>query len=171
MTQVSEPKAGDAVRWFVEQFALLLADSGLPRMAARVFAYLLAGDRDKYTIGQIAAGLAMSPAAVSGAVRHLSQAGLVIKDREPGAPADSYRVCEDAWHVIAIRTVEAMDRAVDVLSTGVNRLDRETGAASDGAREALEFYRFWRDELPAMMERWREYRQAVLGGSGATTRT
>jgi DNA-binding transcriptional regulator GbsR (MarR family) len=67
VTPVSEPKAADAVRWFVEQFALLLADSGLPRMSARVFAYLLAGDREKYTVGQIAAGLGMSSAAVSGA--------------------------------------------------------------------------------------------------------
>ncbi len=65
---MSEPKAGDAVRWFVEQFALL-ADSGLPRMAARVFAYLLVGDSQKHTVGQIAAGLGMSPAAVSSAVR------------------------------------------------------------------------------------------------------
>jgi hypothetical protein len=101
----------------------------------------------------------------------LSQTGLVVKDREPGASADSYRVYEDAWQVIAVRTVEAIDRAVDVLSTGVDRLDRDTGAASDGVREALEFYRFWREELPATMERWREHRHAVLGASAAATRT
>lgn len=165
VTQVPEPTADATVRWFVEQFALLLTDSGLPRMAARVFAYLLAGDRTTYTVAEIASGLGMSSAAVSGAVRHLSQAGLLVKDRELGASADSYRVYEDAWQVIAVRTVEAIDRAVDVLSAGVDRLDREAGQASEGMREALEFYRFWRDELPATMERWRDHRRAVLGGS------
>lgn len=168
--QESEPKADDAVRWFVEQFALLLADSGLPRMAARVFAYLLAADPKKSTAGQIAAGLGMSPAAVSGAVRHLSQAGLVVKERDPGASADSYRVYDDAWQVIAIRTAEAIDRAVDVLSAGVDRLDRETPAASDGVREALEFYRFWRAGLPATMDRWREYRRTALGRRATVAR-
>jgi DNA-binding transcriptional regulator GbsR (MarR family) len=170
VTHASEPRADDAVRWFVEQFALLLADSGLPRMAARVFAYLLAGDREKHTVGQVAAGLGMSPAAVSGAVRHLSQAGLVIKDREPGASADSYRVYEDAWQVIAVRTVDSVDRAVDVLSASVERLDQETAAVSDGVREALEFYRFWSGELPATMERWREHRRTVLGRQTSAAR-
>ena len=163
MTRASELRADDAVRWFVEQFALLLANSGLPRMAARVFAYLLAGDGEKRTVGQVAAALGVSPAAVSGAVRHLSQAGLVIRDREPGAGADSYRVREDAWQVIAVRAVEAVDRAVDALSASVERLDQETDAVSDGVREALEFYRFWREELPATMERWRKHRRTVLG--------
>lgn len=56
-----------------------------------------------------------------------------------------------------------MDRAVDVLSAAVERLEHETDTVSEGPREALEFYRFWRDELPATMERWPQHRRALRG--------
>ena len=42
----------DDLLWFVEQFALLLTEAGMPRMAARVFAYVLAEDADEYTAGR-----------------------------------------------------------------------------------------------------------------------
>jgi DNA-binding transcriptional regulator GbsR (MarR family) len=169
--QVAEPKGEDAVRWFVERFALLLTDSGLPRMAARVFAYLVAGDGERYTVSQVAAGLGMSSAAVSGAVRQLSQAGLVVKDRVPGAAADCYAVYEDAWQVLVARNGAVIDRAVDVLAAGADQISQDTDSAGVGIREALEFFRFWRDELPGVMERWRRHRSVVLGDRTTTAGT
>jgi len=39
----------EAVRQFIERFASLLADSGMPRMPARIFAALLASDTSRLT--------------------------------------------------------------------------------------------------------------------------
>ena len=60
---------------FVEHFALLLDEAGVPRMPARVFAAILADDAGRLTAGELAERLQVSPAAISGAVRYLTQAG------------------------------------------------------------------------------------------------
>lgn len=159
MVPATERQA-DAVLWFVEQFALVLASTGLSRMAARVFAYLLADEADQYTAGELAAGMRMSPAAVSGAVRQLVQDGLVVRDREPGASADSYRLRDDVWHVLTMRMDESMKRTEDLLAAGVDLLHAGQHDTT-GVREALDFYRFLRAELPAVMKRWHDRRSTV----------
>ena len=67
------PRDADATLRFVEDFALLLVDAGVPRMPARVFACVLADDAGALTAGELAERLQVSPAAISGAVRWLTQ--------------------------------------------------------------------------------------------------
>jgi peptidylprolyl isomerase len=50
----SDEKHEDAVLRFVERFALLLNEAGLPRMAARVFGYVLADDAESYSARELA---------------------------------------------------------------------------------------------------------------------
>ena len=73
-----------AVRQFIERFASLLADSGMPRMPARIFVALLTADTSSLTADELAGLLQVSPAAVSGGVRYLVQVGLVSRETEAG---------------------------------------------------------------------------------------
>ena len=82
---------------FVEHFALLLDGAGMPRMPARVFAAVLAEDSELTARG-LAVRLGVSPAAISGAVRYLTQAGMLSRGREPGARVDDYRISDDVWY-------------------------------------------------------------------------
>src|SRR6266508_6264921 len=52
-----------AVSRFVERFAAVMVQSGLPRMPARVFATLLATDTGRLTAAELAERLQVSPAA------------------------------------------------------------------------------------------------------------
>jgi hypothetical protein len=61
----------DLLLRFVERFALELTNLGMARMPARVFAYVLADDAERYTAAELADALRVSPAAISGAVRTL----------------------------------------------------------------------------------------------------
>jgi DNA-binding MarR family transcriptional regulator len=152
--------AGDelAVARFVEQFALLFAAAGVPRMPARVFALLLVTDSRKRTASQLADGLKASPAAISGAVRYLDQVGLVVKRRDPGERRDHYEVVEDVWY-------EAYANREKQLSAWARALD--AGAAAVGAdtpagrrlTESSRFFDFLRAELPALMAKWRAQQQ------------
>jgi DNA-binding transcriptional regulator GbsR (MarR family) len=162
-SQGSQPEE-DAVLRFVEQFALLLTDSGMPRMSARVFAFVLADDAERYTAHELARGLRVSPAAISGAVRHLVQIGLLGREREPGARTDTYRVFDDdVWYAITMQREEALKRSVAFLAEGVKLLDRARPGGRR-VRETLEYYRFMREELPQSLERWRQHRRTVFSG-------
>ena len=70
---MSEARDEEQVRSFVEQMAMFLTDWGFPRMPARVLMGLMAADEERLTAGELAKRLAVSPAAISGAVRYLQQ--------------------------------------------------------------------------------------------------
>ncbi|HST86540.1 MAG TPA: MarR family transcriptional regulator [Kineosporiaceae bacterium] len=149
----------------IEHFALLLTDSGVPRMPARVFAYMLADDATAHTAPELAAGLQVSPAAVSGAVRYLQQVGFVIRGREPGARLDHYRLRGDLWYEMYATRMALLDKwdaalgeAADLLGPG------RPGTAR--LRESQEFFAFLRADMPVFMERWHQHRDRLRADGG-----
>lgn len=154
---MTDPANDDALLRFVERFALVLVEAGLPRMPARVFAFVLADDDDRYTAGELAAGLRVSSAAISGALRVLVQAGLLAKEREPGSRADQYRIYDDdVWSHIMMQRLPLMRRYEEILADGVQQLGSTRGARR--LAETLDYMTFMREELPRTIERWQALR-------------
>jgi DNA-binding transcriptional regulator GbsR (MarR family) len=156
--QAASPDA-DAILRFVEDFALLLVDAGVPRMPARVFACVLADDAGALTAGDLAERLQVSPAAISGAVRWLTQMHLLTRAREPGARRDHYRMRDDQWYEATVFKTAALRRFEDVLAEGVALVGADTPAGRR-LEETQEFFAFFRAELPALLERFRATRGA-----------
>lgn len=145
---------------FVEQFAMVLNDAGMQRMPARVFAYVLASDAESHTASQLADGLQVSPAAISGAVRPLIDMGILVRERVPGDRSDHYRVySDDVWSTI-IERQDSMFRHIDVqLTNGLEAL--EPGAGRRRVGETREFYRFMYSQIGTLTARWRAHRGEV----------
>jgi len=119
----------------VERMALILNEAGIPRMPARVLAYTLADDADRYSAAALADGLRVSPAAISGAVRHLTATRMVVKEREPGKRADLYRVREgDVCGMIVAAWIPVLKQWESVLETATV----EVGAQGGGGRRLAE---------------------------------
>jgi len=131
----------------------MLVEGGMPRMPARVFAAVLAEDSARLTAQELAERLHVSAAAISGAVRYLVQARLLLRGREPGARADHYRLSEDDhWYESMMQRGQVLERFEQSAARGAEALgDRPAGRR---LRETQEFFAFLRQELPAMMERW-----------------
>jgi DNA-binding transcriptional regulator GbsR (MarR family) len=148
-----------AVARFIEDFASALAEGGVPRMPARVFAALLATDSGRLTAAELAERLRVSPAAISGAVRYLTQVALVSREREPGSRRDHYRLLNDLWYEASLRREPLLTRWERSMQEGMEALGADTPA---GARlaESKAFFEFLQDELPAVLERWRARRGA-----------
>ena len=139
---------------YVERFALLLRDSGMPAMPARVFAYVLAADAERHSAAELAAGLRVSPAAISGAVRYLVRTGLLARDRMPGTHGGLYRLYEDdAWYQIYRAQLGTLRRYQEVAAEGAANLGTGT-PGGQRLRQTAEFFAFLGEEYPAMMERW-----------------
>jgi predicted transcriptional regulator len=144
----------EAVSKFIERFALVLAESGVPRMPARVFVGLLASENGQLTAGELAELLSVSPAAVSGAVRYLTQVHLVVREREPGSKRDHYRVRGDSWYESAMNRERLLTLWSEALLEGVDAVGPKT-EAGERLRESVEFFEFLRVEIPLVLERWR----------------
>ncbi|MCB5908572.1 GbsR/MarR family transcriptional regulator [Streptomyces pinistramenti] len=164
MTEQREQKAGtrddEAVSTFVERFAAQMVDAGMQRMSARVFACLLADDSGVLTSAELGERLQVSPAAVSGAIRSLSQVDMVSREREPGSRRDRYRVHSDQWYEALARRDSVVTRWETTLREGVDRLG-EDSPAGRRMRETLAFFEFLHEEMPGLLGRWREHRDQM----------
>jgi DNA-binding transcriptional ArsR family regulator len=152
--------ADDAVSRFVERFAALFSEAGVPRMPARVFVALLTADSGRLTAAELAERLQVSPAAISGAVRYLSQVNLVSREREPGSRRDIYSVSGDIWYEATLRREPMFARWQSSLREGIDLVGADT-PAGERLTETLAFFDFVQEETPAMLERWRARRSEL----------
>lgn len=146
-----------AVRQFIERFASLLADSGMPRMPARIFAALLSSDTSRRTAEELADLLQVSPAAVSGGVRYLVQVGLVSREAQAGSRRHVYRMPDNVWHEVLRARDRIMMRWMDAMREGSEVLGLDTPAGARLAESAL-YFEFVSKELPVLLDRWEEYK-------------
>ncbi|MEV6138965.1 helix-turn-helix domain-containing protein [Nocardia sp. NPDC051990] len=87
----------EMVRGFVDQFATLLAATGLPRMTARVFACLLTADAGGLTSADLVGRLHVSPASVSKSIGYLEGMKLVLRQPDSGGRRERYVIDDDVW--------------------------------------------------------------------------
>lgn len=148
----------DAVSRFVERFAAEMTEAGMQRMAARVFASLLADDDGSMTSAELGEQLRISPAAVSAAVTYLTQVSMVGREREPGSRRDRYRLHDELWYATFANRDQVLTRWERTLRDGARSLGEDTPA---GARlvETAEFFEFMQAELIGVLDRWRESRR------------
>lgn len=160
-----EPLPPELLR-FVERFATVLVEAGMPRMPARVFAALLTSDSGRMTARELAQRLQVSPAAVSGAVRYLGQLDMLSREREPGSRRDHYALHADTWYEIVARRERVLERWQASTREGIALLGPDTPAGLRMA-QALAFFEFTRAEMRSLLARWRELAESTSGGTVA----
>jgi DNA-binding MarR family transcriptional regulator len=156
--------APDQLLAYIERFASVLTDSGIPRMPSRVFAALITKDDGRLTSQQLSKLLDISPAAVSGAIRYLSQVNLVTREREPGTRRDRYRVLDEVWQDALFERDTIMARWETSLAEGVEVVGADTPAGRRLSESVLMF-QFLRGELSGMLQRWQVQRAALRAES------
>lgn len=144
---------------FVEDFGLALAGLGFPRMPARVFALMLAAPEDTQTAKDLAGRLEVSPAAISGAVRYLTQIGLAQRSRRTGERVDRYGLGSDVWAGVFRAEIEAYGPLSALCDKALDSGELAQ-AGSERVAETRDFLLFMTDEMPRILERWRASRQA-----------
>ncbi|MFD8557823.1 GbsR/MarR family transcriptional regulator [Streptosporangium canum] len=140
---------------FLERFAMIMSDSGYPRMAARVFAAILTSEEGRRTAAELAEQLRVGPPAISGAVKYLMRVGMITRERDPGQRRDHYRVDQSAWYKAALSSDEVYRRFEEGAHDGLAVFSPDTPA---GARleEIERFFAFLRSEVPRLMHKWQE---------------
>ncbi|MFV6030223.1 GbsR/MarR family transcriptional regulator [Streptomyces sp. NPDC056264] len=161
-TEASRDGNEEGVSRFVERFAAELTEAGMQRMAARVFAALLASEGASRTSAELAEQLRISPAAVSGAIRYLSQVGMVSRERDPGTRRERYVLHNELWYETFTRRDQILVRWEKVLREGSELLGPKTAAGARTA-ETAEFFAFLQREMLAIMDRWAAYKESRAG--------
>jgi hypothetical protein len=144
---------------FRERFAQIMVESGMPRMAARVYAALMVADSGQLSAAELAAQLGAGASAISGAVKYLVRVRLVERGREPGSRHDFCRIHEHTWSHYISQSDPVMMRVQAGADEGSTILgpDSPAGRRMD---ETSRFFAFLRDEIRQSMARWRQLQAA-----------
>lgn len=148
----------DEVSAFIERLAALLADAGVPRLPARVFAALLVSDSGRMTAAELAETLQASAGGISGAVRYLVRVRIIRSEREPGTRRHVY-VADGSWYESTVSANPFLAGGEATIRDGIALLG--DSPASERLGETLELIEFLKVESEAMMRRWHE-RKAEL---------
>lgn len=155
MTRADE----SAIAGFQERFAQIMVESGMPRMAARVFAALLVTDSGKLSAAELGERLGAGAPAISGAVKYLVQVRLVERGREPGSRRDFCRIHEHTWSHYISRS----DPVLVQVQTGAAEGAALLGPGSPAGQrldETHRFFAFLRAEIEQSMDKWRRLQAA-----------
>jgi hypothetical protein len=138
------PGGDGAVRGFTERFAELMVETGMPRMAARVFAALSTSDTGTLTAADLVRLLEVSPASVSGAVGYLANLDLIVRRRDEGR-RERYAVDGDIWMRSWLVSARQHARWAETAREGVALLGAGTPAGERLAGMAAFFDRLSAD--------------------------
>ncbi len=144
----------------VERLGQALETMGLARMPARVFAFILADDQSVHTAAELAQGLEVSPAAISGAVRYLSDTHLVVRERNPAGRGDLFRVRDgDVWGTIQAARLPVLDVIIGSVQEAVTLLP-EGSVGRERVEETRDYFIFMQHDAHGLDQRWREWRES-----------
>lgn len=140
-----------SVEQFVERMALICEKEGMPRIAGRIFGYLLATD-ETYSLDALSEQLQASKASASTNARMLEQFGMIQRVSVLGDRRDFYRVQDDPWEQM-LRVAQGRWRdMVNVFAEAAERLPHPAGR--ERAAQAEGFHSLLLRECDALIERW-----------------
>jgi predicted transcriptional regulator len=136
---------------FPDRIAGILTAAGFPRMPARVMMALMVSE-DGLTALELADELAISPAAVSGAVRYLQLVGFVARIPVSGSRRDRYAIVR-SWYAMTMTNVAVYEQVSSAAAEGANSLP-EGSAARARVLEMSGFFAFVQSRLVELMQEW-----------------
>jgi DNA-binding transcriptional regulator GbsR (MarR family) len=137
-----------------EHFALTLTQYGLQRMTARVMAALLFTQQDTMTAGDIGAQLGVSSGAMSGAIKNLTELGMIERVPAPGSRREHFRFRDGAWAILMSKQNMVLTLMTEAAEDGIKAAGPDSPAGQRLA-DMRDFYAYMLSEMPALIERWR----------------
>ena len=152
------------IKDFVPHFGALMSASGMPGLTGYVFALLLAQPTAQLTAQESGEALDVSPAAVSGATKYLTNIGFTHKLRTPGSRRIVHALNSDDWYLSTLKRNNVVEASQQLFLQGA----RAAGGLDTpaGRRLWLNAQLFIRLEkmMHEALDSWPEERKALLAG-------
>ncbi len=152
------------VQQYVEEVGIVFEQTGLPRMAGRIFGWLLISDPPYQSTDELTEALMASKGSISTMTRLLIQIGLIERFCLPGIRHNYFRLRSDAWHHLIGHGLEDEIKMIRQLTEhGLELLSDKTQLTRKELEEMRDIYVFLEKELPALIERWeQEHREKQM---------
>lgn len=142
---------------FVEEVGIAFEQTGIPRMAGRIFGWLLISDPPYQSPDQLASALMASRGSISTMTRLLMQMGLIERVGMPGVRHDNFRIRENALqHLVRHGLKEEIETFHQLAMTGLNSLKYQSPLTRQWLEDMHNMYSFLEHEFPLLLKRWEQ---------------
>ena len=133
---------------FIERMGLAWEQEGLPRIAGRIFGFLLLQD-DACSLDDMASALEVSKASISTDARRLEQLNLIVRVSRPGDRRDYYAMAPD----VPVRALELKIASMRRMTIAPAERDRIAASVSPAVQARLLAFGAAHEHMIAALER------------------
>lgn len=145
---------------FVEEMGLMFEMGGLPRMAGRIFGWLLICDPPQQSSSELADVLQASKGSISTITRLLIQIGLLERVSLPGDRRDYFQIKPHSWSQMTQQRLAQVTAFRKLAERGLELIHDKSPYLQERLQEMRDIHIFLEKELPRIHERWEQERQA-----------
>jgi DNA-binding transcriptional regulator GbsR (MarR family) len=154
----------DQEEQFVERVAGMLSGAGLPRMAGRIWGFLMTCEPAEQTAGDIATALHASRGSISSMVRLLEAAMLIRRTTKRGDRREYFSMPPGSVIAILESRIPSTVAWRRLAEDGLELLADRPPESRARLQEVRDVYAHMERELPAMLERFKTERAARDNG-------
>ncbi|WP_458648399.1 GbsR/MarR family transcriptional regulator [Sivoneniella epilithica] len=147
---------------FIEAVGLSFEGVSLPRMAGRVFGWLLISNPPHQSPTELAEVLQASKGSISTMTRLLVQLSLIERISLPGQRRDYFRIKPNAWAELSKQRLAQITAFRKLADQGLKLLEQDEPLLRQRLEEMRDIHAFWEQELPLMTQRWEQHQQTLL---------
>ena len=144
---------------FIEQMGLALGMVGLPRMAGRIFGWLLISQPPHQSTNELVEVLQASKGSISTMTRLLIQLKMIYRLSLPGERRDYFCIKPGAWSQMMKAQMAGITAFRQSAEKGLELLATKNPEHRLRLEEMRDFNAFWERELLILNQRWEEERQ------------
>ncbi len=144
---------------FIEESGILFEMVGLPRMAGRIFGWLLISNPPHQSPSELAEVLQASKGSISTITRLLMQLGLIERISLPGQRRDYFRVKPNSWTQLMHQRMAHVTAFRQLAERGLKLMSGTQPQLQERLEEMRDIHAFCEQELPLMLERWEQRRK------------
>ena len=147
------------MRQFIEDMGILFEEMGLPRMAGRIFGWLLMCEPPHQSAEELASVVEASKGSISSMTRLLIQSGLVERMGLPGKRGTYYRIKPGSWSELMRTQISYMSALRELAERGLGLIHGNDPKFFQRLQEMRDFYAFLEQEIPALLDRYDQERK------------
>lgn len=143
---------------FIEEMGIFFEKTGFPRMAGRIWGWLLICDPPEQTATQIAEALQASRGSISTMTRLLQMWG-VERIGIPGKRGGCYRIKEGSFIKLLHTEAEMFSEVRNLIERGLEAIKNEPQEVRDRLIEGRDLFAYVEKQYPLLIEKWKKQRK------------
>jgi DNA-binding transcriptional regulator GbsR (MarR family) len=148
-------KVSDSERSFIEEVGVVFEQTGLPRMAGRLFGWLLISDPPYQSPSELAEVLRASKGSISTSIRLLTQNGFIERYVIPGSRHDHFQLTEGSIKKLIQHGLEQEIKMFRALSErGLELTKALAPKRKTWLKEMQSRYSYLETAFPALLEKY-----------------